>query len=118
MPVTTTTSTTNRMIISSLLVKENPEWQSTWKTIMRSVSVCVVYICMYNNVYILYSLCVNELFLLTPQKLMYMELNTIDKQLSKFSEAELGSQERPARSCYDLKLEMPHAESGENTAIS
>lgn len=44
---------------------------------------------------------------------MYMELNTIEEQLSKIDEAELGSDERPARSCYDLKLEMPHAESGE-----
>ena len=43
-----------------------------------------------------------------------MELNTIEKQLSKIDEAELGSDVRPARSCYDLKLEMPHAESGEH----
>lgn len=46
------------------------------------------------------------------EKLMYMELSTIEKELNKIDEAELGSEERPARSCYDLKLEMPHAESG------
>ena len=45
---------------------------------------------------------------------MYMELNTIEKQLNEINEAELGSEERPARSCYDLKLEMPHAESGKH----
>ena len=45
---------------------------------------------------------------------MYMELNTIEQQLDEMNEAELGSEERPARSCYDLKLEMPHAESGEH----
>lgn len=49
---------------------------------------------------------------------MYMELNTIEEQLSKIDEAELGSEERPARSCYDLKLEMPHAESGNHPAIT
>lgn len=49
---------------------------------------------------------------------MYMELNTIEEQLSKINEAELGSEERPARSCYDLKLELPHAESGNHPAIT
>ena len=48
---------------------------------------------------------------------MYMELNTIEKQLNEVDEAELGSKERPARSCYDLKLEMPHAESGKPVTI-
>ena len=43
---------------------------------------------------------------------MYMELNAIEQQLDKITEGELGSEKRPARSCYDLKLEMPHAESG------
>ena len=46
---------------------------------------------------------------------MFMELNTIEKQLDEIDEAELGSEDRPARSCYDLKLEMPSAESGECT---
>ena len=46
---------------------------------------------------------------------MYMELNTIEKQLDEIDEAELGSEDRPARSCYDLKLEMPSAESGQYT---
>ena len=48
---------------------------------------------------------------------MYMELNTIEKQLNEVDEAELGSEQRPARSCYDLKLEMPHAESGKRVTI-
>ena len=48
------------------------------------------------------------------QKLMYMELNAIEEQLDTITEGELGSEERPARSCYDLKLEMPHTESGEH----
>lgn len=43
---------------------------------------------------------------------MYLELSTIEKQLSNVLEGELGSEERPARSCYDLKLEMPQAKSG------
>ena len=50
-------------------------------------------------------------------ELMYMELNTIEKQLNEIDEAELGSEQRPARSCYDLKLEMPHAESGKHVTI-
>jgi len=43
---------------------------------------------------------------------MYLELTTIEKQLNKIIDGELGSEERPARSCYDLKLEMPQAKSG------
>jgi len=47
-----------------------------------------------------------------------MELNVIEKQLNKIVDGELGSEERPARSCNDLKLEIPHAESGKHVIMT